>query len=557
MDALIILILCAFRLLSVFAVQTFFSPDEYWQSLEVAHKMIFGFVLCLVSGSIKINFSDSRYGHETWEWKQGIRSYLYPAIISGVYKVLAVLGVDSVSVLIFAPRILQALISAYSDYRFYKWCNKSKWSLFIIMTSWFWFYTGSRTLINSLEASLITIIFSFFPWGKSGKNRQSQQCNLVGLKLIFLNDSESTGFLWISILLAYIRPTSVITLLPLWLHHITKSRYSIGELFWKRYAFLGILICAMMITLDSYFHGSTIAVPYEFFKANILNNVSGFYGTHPFYWYFTSGLPAILGVNLIPLSFAILDFFRNFSASKSRQTIFASIFLTVLIYSLIPHKEFRFLLQILPLCLYIISKYLSEWSRKQSEMTIWFAALVILVSNAVPAGYLGYVHQQGTVKVMDTVADIAKNYKAESGLAPKIFFMMPCHSTPYYSHVHANITMRFLKCEPNLNNKADYVDEADKFYDSPMKWIRTHLPVHPIEALPTHIVIFDSLAPKISDFLSIYQPKHVHFHADFLSHARGGKNVIIFERMNVANKNKEKNPSGEALKKESGTKQEL
>ncbi|CRK93399.1 CLUMA_CG006935, isoform A [Clunio marinus] len=48
------------RIFSVYLVQTFFSPDEYWQSLEVAHKIIYG------------------YGHLTWEWSQGIRSYLHP-----------------------------------------------------------------------------------------------------------------------------------------------------------------------------------------------------------------------------------------------------------------------------------------------------------------------------------------------------------------------------------------------------------------------------------------------------------------------------------------------
>jgi GPI mannosyltransferase 3 len=67
---------------------------------------------------------------------------------------------------ILAPRVLQALLSAYADYRFYRWCNRKKWSLFIIVTSWFWFYTGSRTLINTLEASLTTIALSYFPWGE-------------------------------------------------------------------------------------------------------------------------------------------------------------------------------------------------------------------------------------------------------------------------------------------------------------------------------------------------------------------------------------------------------
>ena len=38
------------RVASVFLVQTNFVPDEYWQSVEVAHESAFG------------------YGHLTWEW---------------------------------------------------------------------------------------------------------------------------------------------------------------------------------------------------------------------------------------------------------------------------------------------------------------------------------------------------------------------------------------------------------------------------------------------------------------------------------------------------------
>lgn len=34
--------LIAYRIASVFLVRTFYVPDEYWQSLEVAHKLTFG-----------------------------------------------------------------------------------------------------------------------------------------------------------------------------------------------------------------------------------------------------------------------------------------------------------------------------------------------------------------------------------------------------------------------------------------------------------------------------------------------------------------------------------
>lgn len=299
----------------------------------------------------------------------------------------------------------------------------------------------------------------------------------------------------------------------------------------KRYLLIGIFLGSILIALDSYFHGSVILTPLEFFKVNVLNEVGSFYGSHPFYWYLSSGLPGFLGINIIPFLLAIFTAFKSWDKDKERQAMIQSIVFTIFVFSLLPHKEFRFLLQLLPLCLFVVSKFLSNWSRTKSSLTIWFVAGVILVANIIPAGYLGYVHQQGTIKVMDRIADIAANYKTKDGHSPKVFFLMPCHSTPYYSHIHANISMRFLTCEPNFANEKNYSDEADKFFQAPMKWIRTHLPVHPVNALPTHVVLFDSLAPKISDFLSIYKPLSIFFHSDHMVSNRGGKNVILFERL--------------------------
>lgn len=64
------------RLLSVFLVQTWYVPDEYWQTLEVAHNQAFG------------------YGALTWEWQKGIRSYLYPSVVAVLYTVLKYTGLD-------------------------------------------------------------------------------------------------------------------------------------------------------------------------------------------------------------------------------------------------------------------------------------------------------------------------------------------------------------------------------------------------------------------------------------------------------------------------------
>lgn len=70
-----------FRILNALVSRTFFQPDEYWQSLEIAHSIAFG------------------YGYRTWEWRTidgngGIRSVVVPWVFSWIYSGLAKVGLD-------------------------------------------------------------------------------------------------------------------------------------------------------------------------------------------------------------------------------------------------------------------------------------------------------------------------------------------------------------------------------------------------------------------------------------------------------------------------------
>jgi phosphatidylinositol glycan class B len=74
------------RIALALLVSTFFQPDEYFQSLEIAHRMVFG------------------YGHKTWEWTstQPIRSPLFPALYTPIYGLLRLTGTDGSELLVCA-----------------------------------------------------------------------------------------------------------------------------------------------------------------------------------------------------------------------------------------------------------------------------------------------------------------------------------------------------------------------------------------------------------------------------------------------------------------------
>ncbi|XP_037933585.1 GPI mannosyltransferase 3 isoform X2 [Teleopsis dalmanni] len=491
----VLLLILAVRLASVFVVKTFYVPDEYWQSLEVAHKLAFG------------------YGYITWEWVQGIRSYIYPLLIAGVYKALALLNLDSAYLLAILPRILQALLTTYSDYRFYVWTGKRKWALFLIVVPWFWFYTGSRTLTNTLEASLTTIALSYFPW-----------------------TGESSLYLWPAALCCYLRPTAAIIWLPLSIYHLRKTKQSLIGLLFKKFLVIGVLVAALGIGVDTYLHGKLIITPYEFLKYNVFHNIGSFYGSHPWHWYFTIGLPSVLGIITLPFLFAVIETVRRSETYPVRKNLLLTIAISLVAFSFIEHKEFRFVTSLLPLCLYITADTLTRWSYNASRKMLWFIALLIVFGNAIPAWYLSTIHQKGPIEVMSKLQEVAADYRDENNHRANILFLMPCHSTPFYSHIHQNVTMRFLTCEPNLKDEKNYKDEADQFYESPVHWLRSHIPSYPRTAMPTHVVLYEPLAGKVNEFLLNYKELYRIINAEYVQ-ARTGKNILVYQRLRSGEEN--------------------
>lgn len=64
-DSGLLILLVLFRWMNVGLVQTSFVPDEYWQSVEVAHKVVFGYPFrnCLQSQNAQILLVTDLFSH--------------------------------------------------------------------------------------------------------------------------------------------------------------------------------------------------------------------------------------------------------------------------------------------------------------------------------------------------------------------------------------------------------------------------------------------------------------------------------------------------------------
>lgn len=456
LNSKIFLLLIVWRITSIFVVQTFHVPDEYWQSLEVAHKLAFD------------------YGYLTWEWHVGIRSYLYPFLISILYTITKFLNLDFPSVIITLPRIFQAVLCAYAEYRFYLWTN-SKFALFNLCISWYWYYCATRTLINSFETCLTIIALSQYPWQDFAKKR--------------------TNFVWVVGFLCFVRPTAAIFWLPLCLNHIFRNKMTLF-----RYFLTGLFYFILSSTIDILCYKRFVLTPLEFFKVNVLNSISEEYGKYHFLWYLYSGLPVLLGLNYLLLPFSLFVVVKNYNYLKSSKILVFTIIWSVCVFSLLVHKEFRFLLPILPMSIFIIHSTTLHF-KKISESMRKLTIFLLIIGNLVPGIYFSVLHQSGPIEVMNYLRNEIR-YSENSQV--DILYLINCHGTPYYSHLHKNVSMRFLTCEPNLKQLKDYEEEQITFFQNPMTWLEKNYLNNSAVSLPSHVVAFDSLTERIRPFLKYY-----------------------------------------------------
>ncbi|XP_015600522.1 GPI mannosyltransferase 3 [Cephus cinctus] len=480
-----LLYLILWRVISVFLVQTAHVPDEYWQSLEVAHRLAFG------------------YGYLTWEWEARIRSYIYPFVISILYWLLALLHLDYVTMLTTTPRLLHAILSGYADYRFYLWTG-SKWALFSLCTNWYWYYCATRTIINSVETALTIIALSMFPWPNS--------------------QNRSSNFLWIIAVLCATRPTAAIVWIPLCLYHLFINLKSKPSLI-LQYILIGGTVLLVSTLVDTLCYGQFVISPWEFFRINVLNNVGDFYGTHRTLWYLTSALPVLLGLHCLTLPIAIWQVIKHFTHLHQGALIIVVIGWTVSIYSILSHKEFRFILPVLPMLIYLCTcGTLLNYRISESKRKIFLALFII--SNLLPGVYFSLVHQRGALDVMKVMRlEFATNNNTDTD----ILFLTPCHATPLYSHLHKDISIRFLTCEPNLGASNDYVDETKLFFAHPMLWLNNNYIMKRGAPLPHYLIMYDNLASRIVPFLRDYRPIVKVFDSHF-PQPNYGEYIIVYKR---------------------------
>ncbi|XP_060116088.1 GPI mannosyltransferase 3 [Heteronotia binoei] len=352
-----------------------------------------------------------------------------------------------------------------------------------------------------METVLGTVALSYYPMEGTQPGSRGKCLALVALACL-------------------VRPTALLPWTPLLLHHFWQEPQK-QHLLLHTCLPLGLAAFGGSLIVDRLFFGQGsswwVVVQLNFLKFNVLHNLAAFYGSHPWHWYFSQGLPVVLGAHL--------PFFLHgcFHAPARQRVLLAAVLWTVAVYSTLSHKEFRFIYPVLPFCMVFCGQSLQRLRRWRPA-----ACAFLLVANLLPALYTGLVHQRGTLDVMGYLRGLCPTAPATAPPA-SVLILMPCHSTPHYSHLHCLLPLRFLACPPDLTGKANYMDEADRFYTAPQQWLREEFSNTTL--LPTHVVFFNVLLQDIASFLAAngYSRAATFFHTH-LPQGRTGSHLYVYER---------------------------
>ncbi|XP_076090989.1 dol-P-Man:Man(7)GlcNAc(2)-PP-Dol alpha-1,6-mannosyltransferase-like [Mytilus galloprovincialis] len=164
------------------------------------------------------------------------------------------------------------------------------------------------------------------------------------------------------------------------------------ELFSKRLSFKKLLtygvpaavtLIGLTLCIDSYLWQRLIWPEAEVFWYNTVLNKSSQWGTLPFFWYFYSAIPRclLLSLFLVPLGLILTP--------QTRIMIYPAL-IFVLLFSILPHKELRFIIYVVPVLNVAAACAMSRlWNNRNKSalrMLLAIGAVLHLLGNLVGTG---------------------------------------------------------------------------------------------------------------------------------------------------------------------------
>lgn len=459
----VLLLAAAPRLWAAFADQGLFWPDEFYQSTEQAHRFAFG------------------YGIVPWEFVEGARSWVYPGAIGLLWKLMAGLGVTSAATLIVAAKLAVASVAVAGVEAAMRIAQRAAGQRAAVMAGVLvamfpaLVLFGSKCMTETVSAPLILfsilLTFTSASDGPTGSAAPRVPVRALGAGAVAC----------LAIFFRYQNGAFAISLFVLLL---SQRR-------WKDALYFAVAGCVVGALLGGVLDALTWGRPFNSFLKYAqfhAENRSAPWGSSPAIYYLRYTATSAGPFMVVALLGFVLSLQRHY-----RYALVVLVY--VLLHSIVPHKEYRYVTPIVPLFLTLSAIGLSEGTddllekrsgsvdRTQRARWAWIATSIVAA-----LALLGF----GERTIRMTFADLGHGDGLAAGLADGndspwhaaegvnralwavgrasdvcgvVVRNIPWSSTGGYAYLHRDVPMFFEPSKRSLA-AANYLIES--VHDSPL-----------------------------------------------------------------------------------------
>ena len=331
------------RLIVGFTIERLIHPDQMFQYLEPAYRLVYG------------------YGIVPWEYVYGIRSWLIPLFIAGLLKIFDVIGLGNPAYYIpMVETVFSAisLILVVGVYRLAQSLTNERAAIAAFLMACFWAY-----FIHYASAPLTTML---------GATTLIWACVLIlrpptPLNLVIL------GALIALTLAIRFQLLPIVGLLNLFALIALRQRFA--------WVFLGNMIVVVIVGLiDVWAWGGFLSSFIDNFYYNMTEKVSERFGVDGPHYYALRSVTETGGL-------AILMYIGMFMLCRRAWPIWLSLAVGMLALHIPAHKEWRFIVWFMPFGMiglgYVsvlisdrLRKYPLIWSGSAGFLVIWFCTVL-------------------------------------------------------------------------------------------------------------------------------------------------------------------------------------
>lgn len=324
-------------------------PDEIFQTVEVAHKFVFG------------------KGHTSWEFREGARSWFFPGILVGVYKFLDFFGVTdgyylNVGIKIFLG-FFHSLAISFVYLLFRKW-NHTKFvsSLFTLplALNFMLAYISARTLTESI--ALPFMVFTLYQ------------------ATIYIESYKLKNLIFTILLagIAYmLRFQTAVFSFGIAIAFLFASKKHLKTSLLFGFGFIGMMIVQGLLdiaTWGSFLHSLTTYLDF-----NINRGIASEHGVFPWHYYLEVILERYHPITYLTAFMATLYLFIAPHKRKKENLFFFPFLFFFVVHSLVPHKEPRFVFPFYIALLSLSSLFFAELYERFGKKRVLIALLAFFV----------------------------------------------------------------------------------------------------------------------------------------------------------------------------------